>query len=68
MRRGPRSSRLAHLDDVRAKIADLKVMERVLKETVARCGEGSGSGCPLIEALHMEHARRVGFRAGTCWG
>ncbi len=44
----------AHLDDVRAKIADLKVMERVLKETVARCSEGTGSHCPLIEALYRD--------------
>jgi MerR family transcriptional regulator, mercuric resistance operon regulatory protein len=46
----------AHLGDVRAKIADLKVMERVLKETVARCGEGIGSHCPLIEALYRDGA------------
>src|SRR5437879_9848712 len=39
----------AHLHDVRAKIADLQVMERVLKETVARCAKGSGSHCPVIE-------------------
>jgi len=52
----------AHLGDVRAKIADLKVMERVLKETVARCGEGTGSHCPLIEALYRDGdiAGRVG--------
>src|SRR3989454_12510198 len=30
----------AHLDDVRAKIDDLKAMERVLKATVARCAKG----------------------------
>jgi MerR family mercuric resistance operon transcriptional regulator len=38
----------AHLEDVRAKIADLQAMERVLRETVARCTRGSGSHCPLI--------------------
>src|SRR5713101_5937856 len=42
----------AHLADVRSKIADLKVMERVLRETVARCADGSGSDCALIEALY----------------
>jgi len=46
----------AHLGDVRAKIADLKVMERVLKKTVARCGKGTGSHCPLIEALYRDGA------------
>jgi len=41
----------AHLHDVRAKIADLKRMERVLKEMVANCADGSLPECPLIEAL-----------------
>jgi MerR family transcriptional regulator, mercuric resistance operon regulatory protein len=41
----------AHLSDVRAKIASLRTMERVLAETVARCAIGTGSECPLIEAL-----------------
>jgi MerR family transcriptional regulator, mercuric resistance operon regulatory protein len=43
-----------HLADVRTKIADLKAMEQVLKETVARCADGSGSHCPLIDALYRE--------------
>jgi MerR family mercuric resistance operon transcriptional regulator len=41
----------AHLEDVQAKIADLRAMERVLRETVARCADGKGSHCPLIETL-----------------
>ena len=41
----------AHLKDVRAKIVDLRRMERVLKATVARCAEGRRSDCPMIEAL-----------------
>ena len=43
-----------HLADVRNKIADLRTMERVLKETVARCAAGTGSHCPLIDALHRD--------------
>jgi MerR family mercuric resistance operon transcriptional regulator len=43
-----------HLEDVRAKIADLKAMERVLKDTVARCAKGSRSHCPVIDALYQE--------------
>jgi MerR family transcriptional regulator, mercuric resistance operon regulatory protein len=31
-----------HLEDVKAKVADLRRMERVLKETVARCKAGAG--------------------------
>jgi MerR family mercuric resistance operon transcriptional regulator len=41
----------AHLDDVRAKIADLKRMERVLKDVVAQCADGTLPECPLIETL-----------------
>jgi MerR family mercuric resistance operon transcriptional regulator len=44
----------AHLADVQAKIADLRRMERVLRETVARCEAGTGSECALIEALSNE--------------
>jgi MerR family mercuric resistance operon transcriptional regulator len=44
----------AHLSDIRAKIADLKAMERVLRDTVARCVKGTGSHCPVIEALYRE--------------
>jgi MerR family transcriptional regulator, mercuric resistance operon regulatory protein len=47
----------AHLDDVRAKIADLKRMERVLKEMVAKCAGGTSPECPLIETLFREPAK-----------
>ena len=40
-----------HLADVRAKIADLRRMERVLKDVVAQCGDGTLPECPLIETL-----------------
>lgn len=42
------------LADVRAKIADLKRMERVLKEVVTQCGDGTLPECPLIETLFQE--------------
>ncbi|SJM33668.1 MerR family transcriptional regulator [Mesorhizobium delmotii] len=44
----------ARLDDVRAKIADLKRMERVLKDVVAQCAGGTQPECPLIETLFNE--------------
>jgi MerR family mercuric resistance operon transcriptional regulator len=44
----------AHLEDVQAKIADLQAMERVLRETVARCASGRRADCPLIETLYRE--------------
>lgn len=54
------ASRLAvtHLADVRAKIADLKRMERVLKDVVAQCGDGTRPDCPLIDSLFREHRAR----------
>jgi MerR family mercuric resistance operon transcriptional regulator len=41
----------SHLTDVRAKIADLRAMERVLADAVRRCDAGKPAGCPLIDAL-----------------
>jgi MerR family mercuric resistance operon transcriptional regulator len=41
----------AHLGDVQTKIADLKRMERVLKDVVAQCADSSLPECPLIETL-----------------
>ena len=40
-----------HLDDVRTKIADLRRMERVLRDVVAKCAGGDLPECPLIETL-----------------
>jgi MerR family mercuric resistance operon transcriptional regulator len=45
-----------HLADVRAKIADLKRMERVLKDVVAQCGAGTRRECPLIDMLFGKSA------------
>jgi MerR family mercuric resistance operon transcriptional regulator len=45
-----------HLDDVRAKITDLKRMERVLKDAVAQCADGTRLECPLIETLFQKGA------------
>lgn len=41
----------AHLRDVQAKLKDLRVMERVLKDMIAQCADGTLPDCPLIEAL-----------------
>ncbi len=40
-----------HLGDVRAKIADLKKMERMLALAVSQCERGERPGCPVIDAL-----------------
>ncbi|HEX9461145.1 MAG TPA: helix-turn-helix domain-containing protein [Alphaproteobacteria bacterium] len=40
-----------HLTDVRAKIADLRAMERTLAQAVRECASGRRPGCPLIDTL-----------------
>jgi MerR family mercuric resistance operon transcriptional regulator len=41
----------AHLAEIRAKIADLEAMERVLADAVRRCDRGNAPGCPVLDAL-----------------
>ncbi|WP_018409473.1 MerR family transcriptional regulator [Methylocystis rosea] len=41
----------AHLDDVRAKLADLAKLERILAGTVARCSGGPVPSCPVLDML-----------------
>lgn len=47
----------SHLADVRAKLADLKRMERSLSETVARCDGGEAPDCPILETLYDPASR-----------
>lgn len=54
-----------HLADVRAKIADLRRMERVLSKTVARCETGTGSECALIDALSNGSGRATRAAGGA---
>lgn len=42
---------VSRLAEVRAKIADLRAMERVLANAVQRCIAGEPPGCPIIDAL-----------------
>ncbi len=42
---------LAHLGDVRTKIADLRKLERVLKDMASQCDGGTVPECPVIDAL-----------------
>lgn len=46
-----RAAALAHLDDVRRKIADLRRMERTLADTAAKCRGGTVPECPIIDTL-----------------
>jgi MerR family mercuric resistance operon transcriptional regulator len=40
-----------HLVEVRAKIADLRALARVLSDAVRRCDAGELPGCPVIDTL-----------------
>ena len=42
---------LEHAGDVHRKIADLKKLERVLKDMVSQCNRGDVPDCPVIDAL-----------------
>lgn len=41
----------AHVAEVRAKIADLQAMERILTGAICDCDAGRGKACPIIEVL-----------------
>ncbi len=49
---------LDHLRNVHVKIADLRRLERVLKEMVAKCEEEEIPECPVIDALFQERKTR----------
>jgi MerR family transcriptional regulator, mercuric resistance operon regulatory protein len=40
----------AHVGGVRAKLADLKRLEKILSQTIARCSEGTTPTCPTSRA------------------
>lgn len=46
-----------HLADVRAKIDDLKRIERVLAATAAQCSGEQVPECPVLEALEADRKR-----------
>jgi len=52
-----RSLTLAHLGDVRAKIADLRRLERILASTVDRCSGDRTPACPVLDMLNDGGAR-----------
>jgi MerR family transcriptional regulator, mercuric resistance operon regulatory protein len=44
-----------HLADIRSKIVDLRRLERVLAETIAKCSSRRVPRCPIIEVLDAAH-------------
>lgn len=49
-----------HLDDIRAKIIDLRKMERLLAKTVAQCTGTTAPVCPVLDILDVRTAGRPG--------
>ena len=46
-----------HLDEVRSKISDLRKLQRLLANTVAKCANGSAPICPVIDVLNEPKTR-----------
>lgn len=46
-----RALTMAHLDDVRTKIADLRRLESILAETVDQCSGSDTPACPVLDML-----------------
>jgi MerR family mercuric resistance operon transcriptional regulator len=48
-----------HLNDIRAKIGDLKKLERTLSSTVARCSGKTAADCPVLDVLDIQRVRKA---------
>lgn len=51
-----------HLHDIRAKIGDLKKLERLLSKTIARCSGNRVPDCPVLDILDASSSSK---RAGS---
>jgi MerR family mercuric resistance operon transcriptional regulator len=45
-----------HLEDIQAKLSDLKKLERLLSKTIARCSGKTAPDCPVLYFLDIERA------------
>jgi MerR family mercuric resistance operon transcriptional regulator len=54
-----------HLGDIRAKLADLKKLERLLSKTVARCTGRAAPDCPVLDVLDIERGRRERLKSNN---
>jgi len=48
-----------HLDDIRAKISDLRKLERLLDKTVAECTGTTAPECPVLDILDIQRPARA---------
>ena len=49
-----------HLDDIRAKLRDLKKLEHLLATTVSRCTGRTAPDCPVLDILDIERKYKEG--------
>lgn len=47
---------VGHLTEVRRKLADLRRLERALKDMIATCEDGDIPGCPILDTLYAGSA------------
>ena len=45
-----------HLDNIRAKIADLRKLERLLSKTIAQCSGNRVPDCPVLDILDIKRS------------
>ena len=45
-----------HLEDIRAKIADLRKLERLLAKTIAQCSGSRVPDCPVLDILDVRRS------------
>jgi MerR family mercuric resistance operon transcriptional regulator len=48
-----------HLEDIRAKISDLRKLERLLAKTVARCSGRMVPDCPVLDILDTKRPKKI---------
>ena len=46
-----------HLDDIRARINDLRKLERLLTKTVAQCTGTTAPECPVLDVLDVQRSK-----------
>jgi len=52
-----RNIALDHLNDIRAKITDLRKLERLLAKAIAQCTETTAPGCPVLDILDVHRVQ-----------
>ncbi len=46
-----------HLDDIRAKISDLRKLERLLAKTISQCTGTTAPVCPVLDILDIQRSK-----------